>query len=30
MAESRKIYTNQAYFADFENDAANTPADFKG
>ena len=30
MAESRKIYTNQAYFADFENDVANTPADFKG
>ena len=30
MAESRKIYTNQAYFADFENDAASTPTDFKG
>lgn len=30
MAESRKVYTNQAYFANFENDAANTPADFKG
>ena len=30
MAESRKIYTNQAYFANFENDAANTPANFKG
>ncbi len=30
MAESRKIYNNQAYFADFENDTANIPADFKG
>ena len=30
MAESRNIYTNQAYFANFENDAANTPANFKG
>jgi hypothetical protein len=30
MAESRKVYTNQAYFANFENDAANTPSDFKG
>jgi len=30
MAESKKIYTNQAYFANFENDVANTPADFKG
>jgi hypothetical protein len=30
MAESKKIYTNQAYFAQFENDAANTPAGFEG
>ena len=30
MAESKKIYTSQEYYADFENDVANTPADFKG
>tara|TARA_B110000879_G_scaffold40595_2_gene56954 strand:- start:1666 stop:2625 length:960 start_codon:yes stop_codon:yes gene_type:complete len=30
MAESRNIYTEQAYHADFEADAGNTPADFKG
>lgn len=30
MAESRNIYTEQAYYADFEGDAGNTPADFKG
>lgn len=30
MAESRKIYTDQAYNADFDGDTANIPADFKG
>jgi hypothetical protein len=30
MAESRKIYTSQQYYANFEGDAGNTPADFKG
>lgn len=30
MAESRNIYTEQAYHANFEGDAANTPSDFKG
>lgn len=30
MAESRKIYTSQQYYADFESDTANTPADFQG
>lgn len=30
MAESRKIYTGQQYYANFEGDAGNTPANFKG
>ena len=30
MAESKKIYTSQQYYANFEGDAGNTPADFKG
>lgn len=30
MAESRKIYTSQQYYANFEGDAGNTPANFKG
>lgn len=30
MAESRKIYTSQQYYANFEGDAGNTPADFQG
>ena len=30
MAESRNIYTEQAYHADFEADAGNTPANFEG
>ena len=30
MAESRKIYTGQQYYANFEGDAGSTPADFKG
>jgi len=30
MAESKKIYTSQQYYANFEGDAGNTPANFKG
>ena len=30
MAESKKVYTNQAYFADFESNTAHIPANFKG
>ena len=30
MAESRKIYTSQQYYANFEGDAGNTPANFQG
>ena len=30
MAESRKIYTSQQYYANFEGDSGNTPANFKG
>jgi len=30
MAESRKIYTSQQYYANFEGDGGNTPANFQG
>ena len=30
MAESRKIYTSQQYYANFEGDSGNTPANFQG